>query len=655
MVFLLINLNPVKKSNLDFYERGQAELKKGEWKNALNIWLKAKTGFDVDHEADPRIGFAFIDVVTGRQAPEYYKIADEMYFWGLQNVDVKTYAGDLQSELDRLKPLMTDEENRHLQKLLNQRSVDFSAALAAFWIKQDPYPSSSYNERLIEHWERIQYARKKYTMSKNTPYGTDDRGLIYVRYGEPSEIKKRSVSINKVGDPVSGTIIELSNNVSFQAEIWYYRDLSGEKNTSYVFGWPGNGGSFGLQPGILSLVPVAGNRIASYYDDQKIISNVANQNGGNPQGSGFKGSEGDVIVLPGHTRVSRDGAELMLKYAVLEEIGAVDPFYNELYNIMTRDIIKASYSGSDEKFSETAHSNLTAYNSKERSAAMLRDRNRPKTLTETKSPLEHLRVDWQLLRFMDSRLNTIYMMASAASDFQPLVAYASKHQDSYKANEIFQLNTLYEYNKSWKLDREQPHLLPMNSSGHFGTAIYYFGDGVSEKNILFSSQYLDKNPMPRETRLHKTLNTYIIASTGIEELEFPDPLELKGENGVQMSDILVAHPQEENSDLRVPFVPSLERSFAKGDTMLVYFETYNLPEGKDYQIEYMIEGLDKKKRPQKIGRSIILNYKSETIVSPNWFEVPLTDLGDYESHRLSLHLQTDGLQPLSRSVDFKVE
>jgi GWxTD domain-containing protein len=654
VVFLLVNLPPVQNFNLDFYERGQAALEKGEWKNALNIWLKAKTGFGIDYEADPRIGFAFIDVVTGQNAPEYYEIADEMYFWGLREVDVKKYRDDLQKELDRLKPILIKKEGERLQKLLDQRSDSFSAALAEFWIKQNPYPASSYNGRLLEHWERIQYARESYTLLSNTPYGTDDRGLIYVRYGEPSEIKKRSVSINRVVDPVSGTDIDLANNVSFKAEIWYYRDLSG-KSTSYVFGWPGNGGPFGLQPGILSLVPVAGNRIASYYDEQKMISKVFDQNVGNvAQGSGLEADD-KTFVLPGHTSISRDGAELMLKYAALEEIGAIDPFYHGLYNLMTRDIIKADYTASDEKFTQTARSNLKLYDSKELSSALLRDRENPPDLTETISEIEHFEVDWQLLRFMDSKFNTIYMMASASSDFQPLIAYATKQQDTYQANEIFQLNTLYEYDKNWNLNREQPHLLPLNSSGHFGTAIYYFGDEAAENNILFSAQYLDKKPNPKENRLHKTLNTFIIASTGMHELKFPDPLELKDKESVQLSDILLADPQPENKKLRVPFVPKLGHSFAIGDTMLVYFEVYNLPEGKDYQIEYMIEGLDKKQRPQKIGRSIILNYTSDAIVSPNWFEVPLSDLKAHDSHRLSLHLKMDGRQWLSRSVEFNVE
>jgi GWxTD domain-containing protein len=42
---------------------------------------------------------------------------------------------------------------------------------------------------LIEHWERIAYARKKYNLGSYTAYGTDDRGLIYIKYGKPTRIK----------------------------------------------------------------------------------------------------------------------------------------------------------------------------------------------------------------------------------------------------------------------------------------------------------------------------------------------------------------------------------------------------------------------------------------------------------------------------------
>lgn len=640
----------------DFYEEGKKELLKGEWKEALDIWLKAKSAFGRENSADPRIGFAFIDVVTQKKAKKYYRVANEMYFWGLKDADVKIYRDFLQEELERLKPIMSTTKAEELQQLLNQRSRAFTLELTEFWIKQDPFPSSSYNERLFEHWERIQHARKKFRVRHNTPYQTDDRGLIYVRFGPPAEIKQRSVSINRVIDPASDTNIPLHNNISLKAEIWYYRNLMTEEPfTSFVFGRPGSGGPFGLQPGILSLIPISGNRISSYYDDQKVLTKAISQSsfGGSAGGTRYDESGGGTFVLPGYTQVSREGAELMLKYAVLEEIGAIDSFYSQLYNNMTHDIIRASMSNREEKFTQTARTNLSRYDNTEISSAMLRDRAVPSNATDTKTELEHFTVDSQILRFMDSRFETVYMVATEAIDYDPLLAYASARPEGLSKDDIVQLNTLYEYDENWNLLREQPHLLPLNEEGHFGKGIYYFDEETSVKSILFSSQYLDKKPAQKE-RVHEKMGAYIIASSEAEELKFPLPIALQDEQRIQLSDILLADPQDENHRQRIPFVPNLDRTF-NGESMLVYFEVYNIPQGQDYQVEYKIEGVDGKQRIKTIGRSIILNYSSDGSLDPRWFEVPLTKIPKFDSYQLQLNVQMPNTSArIGRTVKFTI-
>lgn len=51
-----------------------------------------------------------------------------------------------------------------------------------FWDMRDPDPTSRINERLVEHYRRITYARLMFARSG---FPWDRRGEIYVRYGEP--------------------------------------------------------------------------------------------------------------------------------------------------------------------------------------------------------------------------------------------------------------------------------------------------------------------------------------------------------------------------------------------------------------------------------------------------------------------------------------
>lgn len=58
--------------------------------------------------------------------------------------------------------------------------------LKTFWKKRDPNPIDPVNERLVEHYKRVSYARQNYTKPFKPWY--DDRGQLYVRLGKPDRI-----------------------------------------------------------------------------------------------------------------------------------------------------------------------------------------------------------------------------------------------------------------------------------------------------------------------------------------------------------------------------------------------------------------------------------------------------------------------------------
>ncbi|MBI4552038.1 MAG: tetratricopeptide repeat protein [Candidatus Latescibacteria bacterium] len=53
-----------------------------------------------------------------------------------------------------------------------------------FWASRDPDPATVVNERLVEHYRRVMYARENFSRGK---YPWDRRGDIYIRYGEPDD------------------------------------------------------------------------------------------------------------------------------------------------------------------------------------------------------------------------------------------------------------------------------------------------------------------------------------------------------------------------------------------------------------------------------------------------------------------------------------
>ncbi len=76
--------------------------------------------------------------------------------------------------------IMSEEEKREVST--EGISGDF---FVRFWQVRDPLPVTEINERLVEHYKRLEYARDHYAGGTSTGY--DDRGKIYVRYGPPDD------------------------------------------------------------------------------------------------------------------------------------------------------------------------------------------------------------------------------------------------------------------------------------------------------------------------------------------------------------------------------------------------------------------------------------------------------------------------------------
>ncbi len=85
------------------------------------------------------------------------------------------------------------EELREIQALTD--STALQAYLEQFWLRRDPDMMTRVNERIIEHYRRVWYARTFFA-DKVSPW--DKRGEVYIRYGKPdyrSRSYQRDLSI----------------------------------------------------------------------------------------------------------------------------------------------------------------------------------------------------------------------------------------------------------------------------------------------------------------------------------------------------------------------------------------------------------------------------------------------------------------------------
>jgi len=100
-----------------------------------------------------------------------------MYYRGLEKLTDHKMIDDIYAEIE---VLFTKDEKKEYKLASYAKKV---VLIKKFWKSKDPTPSTSKNERYNIHFNRVSLARNKF--STLIPPYYDDRGKIYVKYGEP--------------------------------------------------------------------------------------------------------------------------------------------------------------------------------------------------------------------------------------------------------------------------------------------------------------------------------------------------------------------------------------------------------------------------------------------------------------------------------------
>lgn len=244
----------------DYYEEGKLYVKTNAWDRALKTWYSGRTALDMQGKSDPRIGIGFIELATDKHAVQYYGTASELYIWGFSNFEFTEYANEVKLEIERLLPLLPEKEQQIWRDAVDAEDArKLNNLIREFWLSRDPTPTTPGNERLIEHWERIAFARENYRKNVRMPYLTDDRGKIYVRFGKPQRTKSGSMGSNQT--ELLRLIPEFSSreDIRFyddnpEYEIWVYDNLDPVKSIFFLFGNEEGNGAFKLLNGVEDLI-----------------------------------------------------------------------------------------------------------------------------------------------------------------------------------------------------------------------------------------------------------------------------------------------------------------------------------------------------------------------------------------------------------------
>ncbi len=116
---------------------------------------------------------------------------------------------DLNQAIRQMRYVATDEEIKYL---LNEFPSRKEELFTRFWNEKFPAGKEKVNGKMIEYYNRVNYANMHY--SNNRAGWETDRGRILIIYGRPTEVEKRE-----------------SETSSTRYEIWYYNHL----NKRFIF------------------------------------------------------------------------------------------------------------------------------------------------------------------------------------------------------------------------------------------------------------------------------------------------------------------------------------------------------------------------------------------------------------------------------------
>jgi len=242
------------------FERGQELIADGDPEAALQYWVTVRDSLAAAGAQDPRIATAFVAAVAEHDwLSQYAAVASQIFYWGFSiEVPGEEVREEILAEAARTFALTDSSVAKYWAEEGQNDPRSLALAIKNFWIEQDPTPTTAENERLLEHWRRIVYARQNYVYNHSSPYETDDRGLYYVKYGRPDRITRGTLGMSGSERRAWGISPEFESQFDRrpQYEVWRYaRPLQRSEFTYFLFGNTDGTGPFESVAGLHEIIP----------------------------------------------------------------------------------------------------------------------------------------------------------------------------------------------------------------------------------------------------------------------------------------------------------------------------------------------------------------------------------------------------------------
>ncbi len=243
----------------DAYEAGRALIDAGDAEGALAFWVGMRDSLFTHAVADARIATAFVQAVTENDLERYEEVATMVFYWGFSGVVTGAARQEVLDEGRRTFTLVDSMAVEYWDAVGRQDPKALSLAIKRFWIERDPTPTTPLNERLIEHWKRISYARENFAYNRSSAYDTDDRGRFYVKYGLPDRVTRGHLGVSESERRFRGLPLDFIARFDQQPqyEVWRYATMHPGEFTYFLFGNTQGTGPFRHVQGLHEIIPTS--------------------------------------------------------------------------------------------------------------------------------------------------------------------------------------------------------------------------------------------------------------------------------------------------------------------------------------------------------------------------------------------------------------
>ena len=639
-----------------YLNRGLELQQQGKFEEALAIWEEAR------HELENpslRIGRAYIELVTQENIKEYYPSSSEMYFWGLSSQSETTE--EIDKELKMIEPIVDRSVFNTWKEDFKDTPYSALTSIQSFWLEQDITPDTPYNERLMEHWERIAYVKEHFTRNRSSIYGTDARGPVYIQFGKPNithqgdlDIQHQAIFdlvIKKITTIQPGKILNESDrayarniaNAAFDAsgslreyEIWVYtnHELGPIYNNVVIFGnTPIQG--FARAVSVNDFIPPSANTFSKRFAVQEVTT------------------ETDYNMNPG----------LFIQHEYLRQLAGIDPQFGRGFSNLVFDFFRAGEPARKEE--------AYRYKREQEQLARVIENEAPDEVSIYEEAFPSIPVQLFTYRFLDNT-NSPYSIVYLQSQPQGIFILDSSRNTEIMERDADNVLSYYDFIHGLQIRGSDQRLLAsqelrpdididINIESPPSISIFqvpYVSEDTWEvfyaqlKNDHPDTKPEIDSPFPNELR-----------GIGTIKRQQSEPLQ-KEESMLQMSDMIIGFDLDETDDgsTFIPFITSHTKEIPSGENLAFHYELYHLQQNAtgiaEFEIEFEI--LEKRTGLNRLRRNnpdftLILNQQSDQSFFKENLEIETSDFEQGNYTLIMNILDQNSKQRIERKIDFSIK